>query len=1060
MSTMHWKKMYLTVGLLGFVMGGARADTLVLADQGLSDYQLVVPADSPTPEIDGALRETARLIQTAFHVNGADLSVVSETERDLKKPAIFLGNTRFAHEAGVEIAKLQGWGYVHQVVGRDLILAGRDHTAPEDPTAKRKQTWDRVGTARAAVDFLRQYVGVRFLYPDLSAFISITDAKSIADWEKSPAVEFLPMPVIAVPDDLKTVFTPRIDWNTGHPALGGFYDIANNRFPRVDTVFGCHTYERAAPVEKYHETNPEFFALVGGKRINAGQYCVSNPDFQELLFQDMCYWLDLGFETVDLGQPDGFRACQCEECKKLFDTGDDWSEKLWILHRNLAERILEKYPDRFVTLMSYILTARPPKRFKTFPKNVKIMLCGTNEDDIEPWLDYEVPGGFTGYVYNWCPNLGTRYTPMRTPRYVATQAQRLSKYNIRAILRDGSGQLFGLEGPVYYTMGRMFDDPENLQAKDLVHEFCGAAFGKSAGAMLRFYDRLYHSIELYSEYLGTRCPGWGYADIYGRRHKYLSDPFQLLGFLYTPELLENMEKDLAAAEKAADAPRVKARLLLVRREFDYLVHLANVVHLYRAFQIAPKISAIRDSLLDAIDQRNAFIATLYGAENNRALTDAGWNSILFPFGGHDANHLRLAYDGYQEPVKNTCFNWDTAAMRAAPPPDAKKLAISSTTAPMALDSPDWEKAASGELSPLPLSTTVSQKTSFRALYDKDTLHVRIVCNLSGAQDSPLPDAESVLLFLTPESGKEISYRFATGPDSNTRTDAASGFITDVMDPRHGQYDPDWNGDWTVETRRDAQGWTALFHIPIATLGVEVQTPETRWRMNIARIHALESGLTERALWSSNAQTQELEDRTIFGELVFQTDSQETSRHPVTLWRDAHNAKMGEMPAAWKALPDPLPVPLQNWKFRADPLEQGLKQGWQEPDLKEDGWIPGVVPAFWAEMGDVGNYQGYGWYRVRFQVPASWKGRSVRILFAAADEETWVYVNGTLVREHSAATENKPGTDLWEMPFTAEAPPSVLRYGEENSLAVRVNNTAHNGGLWRPVLVHAASASVP
>ncbi len=851
--------------LLGFVTGGLRAETLVLAEQGVSDYQLVVPGDSPTPEIDSALKETARLIQTAFHVNGADLPIVSETERDPKKPAIFLGNTRFARDAGVEIAKLQGWGYVHQVVGSDLILAGRDHTAPEDPTAKRRQNWDRVGTARAATDFLRQYAGVRFLYPDLPSFIPIASAKSIADWEKSPAVEFLPTPVIAVPNDLKIVFTPRIDWNTGYPEGGAFFDIANNRFPRVDTIFGCHTYARAAPVETYYETNPEFFALVGGKRLNADQYCVSNPKFQELLFQDMCRWLDLGFKTVDLGQPDGFRACQCEVCKTLFDTGDDWSEKLWILHRNLAERILEKYPDRFVALMAYILTEQPPKSFKTFPKNVKIMLCGTNEKDIEPWLDYKVPGGFTSYIYNWCPNLGSRYTPMRTPRYIETQVRRLAKQNIDAINRDGPGQLYGLEGPVYYTMGRLFDDPENLQAKDLVNEFCGAAFGKAAGAMLRFYDRLYHNIELYSEYLGTRCPGWSYRDIYGRGHKYISDPFQLLGFLYTPELLENMEKDLAEAEKAADAPRVKARLLLVRREFDYLVHLANVVHLYRAFQIAPKISAIRDSLLDAIDQRNAFIATLYGAENNRALTDAGWNLILFPFGGHDANHLRLAYDGYQEPMKNTCFNWDTAAMRAGPPPDAKKLAISSTTAPVTLDSPAWENAASAELSPLPLSSTLSQETTFRMLYDNDTVHVRIACSLRGAQAGA---AESVLLFLTPESGKEISYGFATGPNSSTRTDAASGFITDVMDPRYGQYDTDWKGNWTVETRRDAQGWIALFHIPISTLGVEALAPETRWRMNVARIHAPEPGRTERALWSSNPQTREFEDRALFGEIVF------------------------------------------------------------------------------------------------------------------------------------------------------------------------------------------------
>jgi hypothetical protein len=53
----------------------------------------------------------------------------------------------------------------------------------------------------------------------------------------------------------------------------------------------------------------------------------------------------------------------------------------------------------------YILTAAPPKTFTKFPPNPCIMLTGTNEEDIAPWRSIEVPRGFTGYIYNWCPNL-------------------------------------------------------------------------------------------------------------------------------------------------------------------------------------------------------------------------------------------------------------------------------------------------------------------------------------------------------------------------------------------------------------------------------------------------------------------------------------------------------------------------------------------------------------------------------------------------------------------------------------------------------------------------------
>jgi hypothetical protein len=297
------------------------------------------------------------------------------------------------------------------------------------------------------------------------------------------------------------------------------------------------------------------------------------------------------------------------------------------------------------------------------------MLTGTNESDIEPWRACDVPGGFTGYVYNWCPNLGTRYTPMRTPRFVVAQVKRLVRNRIGSIYRDGPGSLYGLEGPVYYVMGRMFDDPPSNRAADLVQEFCGAAFGEAAGPMRRFYDRLYHGIELYSEHLGTRCPAWSYTDIYGRGRKYLADPFRLLGFLYPPDLLEALEQDLARAEKAAAGEKAGARLRLVRREFDYLRGLARVVHLYHAYR-AETDGSSRDRLLDAIDARNAEIAGYYDARGRPKPQGDGWAFVLFPPPGHDAAHLRLAHDRYQEPFKNTCLNWDTEAVRKQSPAEA------------------------------------------------------------------------------------------------------------------------------------------------------------------------------------------------------------------------------------------------------------------------------------------------------------------------------------------------------------------------------------------------------
>ena len=1044
----------------------APAADLVLAADGKSDYQIVVPDQSATEGITAGLTQTARLLQAAFKANGAEVAIVSEAKRDAAKPGIFLGDTAFARSKGVELAKLRGWSYVHQVSGRDVIIAGREQPAPGKAKTTRRGEWERFGTAKGVTDFLRQYLGVRFLYPDLGPRQSVKDAEKL-DLLASPAFEFLPTPKVVVPADLNVRKTPVFDSWTAYPPRGSFYDLANNRLPRVDDPFGGHTYERAVPPEKYYAAHPEYFALIGGQRMNpAGanaQYCISNPAVQQLFYQDLIGWLDEGYQSVDLGQPDGFRACQCGPCAKLFDTGGDWSEKLWLLHRQLAERVLAARPGKTVCMMSYILTANPPKSFKEFPANTQIMLTGTNEEDFAPWRGHVVPQGFTGYIYNWCPNLSTRYTPMRTPGFIETQAKRLVANRIQSVYQDGPGTLQGLEGPVYYTMGRMFDDVTNHQAKVLVHEFCHAAFGKAAPPMLQFYDQLYHAIELYARQLGTRDPAWTYTDIYGRRRKHLSDPMQFLGFFYTPTLLSSLETQLAQAEKLAHSDKIKTRLALVRREFDYLRGVARVVHLNHAFQIQPD-RASRDRLLDAIDARNAEIAT-YFDERGRTKSFGNWAFVPFPPTGHDAKHLRLSHDGYQEPYSNTPFNWDTKTMRNAPLAGAKRLPASAAAGPITLDSALWPSAKASELVALPGAAPLTRKTTVRAAYDDAHLYMFAESELPAALMQPGlgTNHESLSLYLAPIAGRDVAYRFTVGLRAEAKTDAAAGFVTDAMDPRHGQFDPDWNGDWKYESRLEPgkNRWLALLKIPFKTLGVEAPKPESFWRANVARVHLAAPDRVERSLWSVSPGTKGFEDRNDFGELAFASATAIKSaavpeKHPLQAWRDDYNAKSFELPADWRKLPGLLPMPLAEWRFRTDPLEQGLKQGWQQAALNESDWVKMRVPSFWAENDAVGKFQGYAWYRTTVTLPVNWQGRGLRLLFGSVDEQAWVYVNGQLVREHTEQSEKKSYNDLWETPFIAEVPVNLLKPGQPNVVAVRVHNSTANGGLWRPVLVQGVA----
>ena len=73
---------------------------------------------------------------------------------------------------------------------------------------------------------------------------------------------------------------------------------------------------------------------------------------RELIYQELLDHADKGYEMVQLGQSDGFRPCECAECANLYGV-KDFGEKLWIMHREMAERFLKDRPGKKLCIMAY-----------------------------------------------------------------------------------------------------------------------------------------------------------------------------------------------------------------------------------------------------------------------------------------------------------------------------------------------------------------------------------------------------------------------------------------------------------------------------------------------------------------------------------------------------------------------------------------------------------------------------------------------------------------------------------------------------------------------------------
>jgi hypothetical protein len=140
-----------------------------------------------------------------------------------------------------------------------------------------------------------------------------------------------------------------------------------------------------------------------------------------------------------------------------------------------------------------------------------------------------------------------------------------------------------------------------------------------------------------------------------------------------------------------------------------------------------------------------------------------------------------------------------------------------------------------------------------------------------------------------------------------------------------------------------------------------------------------------------------------------------------------------------------------------------RDGFEKPDFNDASWHNIQVPGSWEvqKFSDPTWWQpddAVGYYRRKFAVPESWRGRAVRLRFEGVNNSAQVWVNGVEVGYHES------GFTAFEYDI---AP--LVRFGAENTIAVRVAKwtLTHEydtddmwflGGLWRDVYMYSLPAT--
>ena len=868
-------KKLLSLCLIALGSVTAYAADLVIAENGKCDYQIVIPDKGKDAIVDNWLLMTAKLTQTAFEKNGFAVVVVEEGAKVKEKPGIYLGATRFAAKNGIDVEQHDDWTYYIKAVGKDLIVAGNDKKDPVKTIRGTETPLALLGTVKGACDFLREYVGVRFLFLNMtqSQYVTRDNKWGMFNGDGSLKVDtrsiaFTPVSEIAVRADLDLTKTPMMRASYGG-ADETIYHIANNFFPLTSFVEGSKVkWYEAVPVDKYGKTNPEYFALDNkGKRsselpiptrLHALPICVANKGVQDLMVKAIEKLIENGEKTISIGTQDGFGLCRCNcvDCNKLFGMkARDWDQirargksgKLWQGFFNITERFREKHPDVKIVVLNYGQdTPISSDIIKKFPGNIIPRLQIGSQRDFDRLEGVELPSGVCGFEETFTGfGRAGRYLPERTSEHVAEFVKTLERNNVKWSQRDGDlGGVRGMQAPAYYVYGRMMDDP-SADWKAIQDEFCDAAFIRASSQMKAFYILLDRHLALYSDFLGVYMPAWGnnkyaFSKAYDSKWHMMST--------YTPEYIIAAERLLESAEENAKDADVKARLHLVRVEFDYLQKMAKIFHMENAYIMNPS-EIYLNPLIDAIDEWHEYLAKL--SENKGAFKPLSDWLEMRPFSGHTYQHASLRDNGYRQLWQDTCLNWDTQAIRDGILETERELKVPEVAPAPGIDSKAWDDTSEEVLLKSGDKPFLNMKTTMKVTRDKDALYV-LVTSLRPSKhpedirpkkpDGDIFKDEYVEIGISPPNSNGKVYRIAANPAKDCRFDSIL-----APGPRNRTTeDKSWNGTWEfaykttgkkARWRLHGRVWTAWFRIPFSDFGIKTPEAGDTWGFNVGRQRA-------------------------------------------------------------------------------------------------------------------------------------------------------------------------------------------------------------------------------
>lgn len=470
------------VGLL-LLSNTARAEDLVLADQGQSAYRIVVAEKAALPD-----RHAAEELQTFLQqISGVKLPIVSDREPSADRE-ILVGPCSRLQAAGVklDLTSLGREGYVIRTVGPRLVIAGG---APR-------------GTLYGVYGLLEDHLGCRWFAPGVSRIPKIARlAVKPLDESKTPLLEYRePFTFDCFDGDWcarnrMNSSTGRLEAKHGGKILFG-------------SGFFCHTFANLVPPQKYFKDHPEYFSLVGGKRQDGyAQICCTNEEVIRLCIEGTLQGMRAhpeGF-AFSVSQNDTDKHCECDKCQALASQEETQMAPVLALVNRVAEAAEKEFPDKAVETLAYQWTRKPPKAMRP-RKNVVIRLCSIEccfahplgacdspanrafVKDLEGWA--KVSNRL--WIWDYVTDFSNYLLPFPNQRVRNDNIQLFLRNNVKGIFEQDTydsphSEMAALGG---YLTAKFLWNPQ-YDEDTAINEFLAAYYGGAARPIRRYLDLIH-----------------------------------------------------------------------------------------------------------------------------------------------------------------------------------------------------------------------------------------------------------------------------------------------------------------------------------------------------------------------------------------------------------------------------------------------------------------------------------------------------------------------------------------------------------------------------------------